>query len=78
MTEQEHISDDARAAEIETAFPGWGVWVSDTGAWWASLRSALTLDQIAAGCTPFVRAEDADELVEMLGTRERLMARTAR
>lgn len=69
----EHTSDDTRAAEIETQFPAWGVWVSDTGAWWASLRSTLTLDQIAAGCTPFIRADDDAELVRMLADRERLM-----
>lgn len=67
--------DEARVAEIEAAFPQWGVWVSDTRTWWASLRGALTLDQIAAECSPYLRAEDADELVGLLRDREELMSR---
>lgn len=66
--------DDARITEIETRFPGWGVWVSDTGSWWASLRGSLTADQTAAGCTPYVRAEDPGELVNDLREREAAMA----
>lgn len=73
----EHSGDDVRAADIETQFPSWGVWRSDTGAWWASLRTSLTLDQIEAGCSPFVRADDADELTRMLADRERLMVEAA-
>lgn len=70
-------ADSTRIEEIEAAFPAWSVWVSDTGNWWASLRGALTLDQIAAGCSPYVRAEDADELLNDLADREALMAEAA-
>lgn len=71
-------TESTRVEEIEAEFPAWSVWVSDTGNWWASLRGALTLDQIAAGCSPFVRSEDADELLCDLADREALMAEAAR
>ncbi|HEY7487720.1 MAG TPA: hypothetical protein VH912_24925 [Streptosporangiaceae bacterium] len=37
---------------IQTEFPGWRVWRSDTGRWWAFRTSAkpLTIKQLRAGC----------------------------
>lgn len=60
-------SDDPRAAQLETDFPGWWVWISDTGNWWASLRRQLTYEEIEADCVQFIRADDEDELRERLG-----------
>lgn len=71
------VPEDQRIAEIERDFPAWAVWVSDTGNWWASLRDSLTTDQLTAGCTPFVRADDDAELVRLLVEREALMSEAA-
>jgi hypothetical protein len=52
--------DDIRVMRsIEAAFPGWGVWRSDTGRWWAFRTAAdpLTIDQLRAGCRLLVRAD---------------------
>ena len=44
---------------IEEDFPGWGVWRSDTGRWWAFRTGAdpLTINQLRAGCRLLVRAD---------------------
>jgi hypothetical protein len=44
---------------IEEEFPGWGVWRSDTGRWWAFRTAAdpLTIDQLRAGCRLLVHAD---------------------
>ncbi|MQA98132.1 MAG: hypothetical protein GEV11_27285 [Streptosporangiales bacterium] len=46
-------------AAIEGDFPGWGVWRSDTGRWWAYRTQAdpLTIGQMRAGCRLIVQAE---------------------
>jgi hypothetical protein len=52
--------DDIRVMRsIEEEFPGWGVWRSDTGRWWAFRTAAdpLTIDQLRAGCRLLVRAD---------------------
>jgi len=64
---------DTHVTEVENDFPAWGVWISDTGNWWASPRGALTLAQITAGCTPFLRADTADGLRSDLRDQEALM-----
>jgi hypothetical protein len=69
-------SEDQRTTEIEAQFPAWSVWVSDTGRWWASLRTTLTMNQLTAGCAPFIRADTADELTGDLAQQEALMAGT--
>lgn len=43
-------ADNPRAAQLETDFPSWCVWISDTGNWWASLRRQLTYEEIEADC----------------------------
>lgn len=73
----DQVPENLRVAEIESDFPDWGVWVSDIGNWWGSLRSALTLDQLQAGCTPFVCADDDVGLVRLLAEREDLMNEAA-
>lgn len=52
--------EDARVMRsIEAEFPGWGVWRSDTGRWWAFRTGAdpLTIDQLRAGCRLLVQAD---------------------
>ena len=71
---QEHHQITAAAAEaIEAEFSGrWGVWLSDTGRWWAARTSTLTSDQANAGCVPFIEADSPDELTEQIRQQDRL------
>ena len=64
----------ATVAAIEDTFDGhWGVWLSDTGNWWASRRGALTAAQLNAGCTPYyLRAQDPDQLKRYITEQENL------
>lgn len=78
------MSDDdpsvaATVETIEATFPGrWGVWLSDTGWWWATRTDALTAEELSAGCVPFVHADNPDELTELISQQEHLFpAKTA-
>lgn len=66
--------DSDRVSAIEADFPRWQAWVSDTGRWWAAVRSTLTPGQIAAGCVSFLRALDADELIQRIREQEQIFA----
>lgn len=58
---------------IEAAFGGrWGIWLSDTGYWWASYRGTLTAAEVKAGRVPFVRAETAQVLISLVQAQEDL------
>jgi hypothetical protein len=42
--------DSTVAATAEAGFDGrWGIWLSDTGQWWAARRQALSAEEMAAG-----------------------------
>lgn len=63
---------------IEAAFGGrWGIWLSDTGYWWASYRSTLTLAETGAGRVPFLRADSTENLRELVQAQEELSAHAA-
>lgn len=63
----------AAIAAIESAFDGrWGVWLSDTGWWWATRAEALTAAELAAGCVPFIHADNPDELSERIRQQDEL------
>jgi hypothetical protein len=53
------VEDTRVMRSIEEEFPGWGVWRSDTGRWWAFRTAAdpLTIDQLRAGCRLLVQAD---------------------
>jgi hypothetical protein len=58
---------------LENTFGGrWGVWLSDTGRWWASRRDSLSAADLTAGAVPFLRAGTADELAERIEEQETL------
>ena len=73
MSEEHHQTTAATAEAIEADFGGrWGVWLSDTGRWWAARTGALTSAQLNAGCVPFVQADNSDELTEHIREQDRL------
>lgn len=72
MTEQ-YANLAATVATIEAAFNGrWGVWLSDTGWWWAARTSPLTAEQHAAGGIPFIQADNPDELTAHIRQQDQL------
>lgn len=73
MSEEPHQSTAATADAIEAGFGGrWGVWLSDTGRWWAARTGPLTSAQLNAGCVPFLEADNPDELTERICQQDRL------
>jgi hypothetical protein len=49
-------------AGIRAAFPGWSVWRSDEGCWWATRRCPLPPSQWPEGYALTVAADDARAL----------------
>jgi hypothetical protein len=66
----------AIAAGIEAEFDGrWGAWLSDTGQWWAARTQALSAEDLAAGCVPYLQAGSPDELRARIRDEEALATR---
>ena len=66
-------SHDHTAALLEAAFSGrWGIWLSDTGHWWATRREPLSASALSAGCGPFLRTGHPDELTSQIREQEEL------
>lgn len=61
-------------ADIERLFPGWGVWVSDTGRWWAARLVNLSAAELRAGGRPFLRGLDNADLMGSVEEQERLLS----
>jgi hypothetical protein len=57
--------EDLKAA-IEEEFPGWLVWRSDAGRWYATRSGDLTDAQLQAGYAMTVAADDPARLRELL------------
>lgn len=57
--------EDLKAA-IEEDYPGWIVWRSDAGRWYATRSGDLTDAQLQAGFAMTVAADDAAGLRELL------------
>jgi len=70
---EQHAGLPAAVVAIEVVFGGrWGVWLSDTGWWWATRTAVLTAGQLAAGCVPFIHADNPDELIERIHQQDEL------
>ena len=50
----------------------WGIWLSDTGWWWAARTQTLTAAELAAGCLHFIHAHSPDELAERIRQQDQL------
>lgn len=57
--------DDLKAG-LEEEFPGWLVWRSDAGRWYATRSGDLTDAQLQAGYAMTVAADDVAGLRELL------------
>lgn len=51
---------------IRAAFPGWNVWRSDEGCWWASRRHPLRPSRWPAGYALTVAADEGSELCALI------------
>jgi len=56
-------------AAIRQQFPGWNLWLSDTGRWWAFRKVELTAADVAAGCAPFLHADDPETLTRQISAQ---------
>jgi hypothetical protein len=64
----------ATVTAIESEFGSqWGVWLSDTGQWWAARTRAMTVDEEAAGSVPYIQASDPGELRQRIRDEEALL-----
>ena len=58
------------ATVIRQQYPGWTIWVSDTRRWWAFRKVELTAADVAAGCVPFLHADDPATLAGQIRTQD--------
>ena len=58
---------DEQAAQLEADFPGWHIWHSNAGRWWAT-RTGLVVrrDDLGTGRVMTLDADDAGALREQL------------
>lgn len=61
---------DERIARFESEFPGWHVWRSNAGRWWATRTGAvLRRDDLGLGRFMTVDADDEGTLLERLAAQ---------
>ena len=60
-----------RKADIEAEFPGWLVWRSDAGRWYATRSGDLTDAQLEAGYAMTVAGDDDAGLEDLLRDQRR-------
>jgi hypothetical protein len=64
---------DERIAQLEAEFPGWHIWRSNAGRWWATRTgSVLRRDELGTGRVMTVDADDEPSLRHQLGTQAEL------
>lgn len=69
------MNDETGAAEIETEFKDWHVWMSDTGRWWAARKATLTAAESSAGCAQYLESDAPGDLRDQIADEETLTAR---
>jgi hypothetical protein len=64
---------DETAADLEAKFPGWHVWPSSAGRWWATRTGPVTgRDSFGVGQVMTVDADDMETLRAQLDRQSRL------
>lgn len=62
-----------RVSQLETEFPGWHIWRSSTGRWWATRTgSVLRREDLGTGRFMTVDADDENDLRDQLATQSGL------
>jgi len=64
---------DEQVAELEAEFPGWHVWRSSAGRWWATRTgTVLRREELGTGHVMTVDADDMNALRNQLLSQARL------
>jgi hypothetical protein len=64
---------DERIADLETEFPGWHIWHSNAGRWWATRTgSVLRREELGTGRVMTVDADDEASLRDQLAAQATL------
>jgi len=64
---------DERIAQLEAEFPGWHIWRSNAGRWWATRTgSVVRRDELGTGRVMTLDADDATDLRQQLAAQARL------
>ena len=64
---------DKQAAQLEADFPGWHIWHSNAGRWWATRTgSVVRRDELGTGRVMTLDADDETDLREQLAAQARL------
>jgi hypothetical protein len=64
---------DERIAQLEAEFPGWHIWRSSAGRWWATRTgSVLRRDDLGTGRVMTLDADDEPELRAQLESQASL------
>jgi hypothetical protein len=58
------------ADDLREQHPGWTIWVSGIGRWWASRQAGLTAADLAAGCVLFLHADDPAALAAQIRAQD--------
>ena len=64
---------DEQAAQLEADFPGWHIWHSNAGRWWATRTgSVLRREDLGTGRVMTLDADDERDLCDQLATQSTL------
>ncbi|MEU8040834.1 hypothetical protein [Streptosporangium sp. NPDC049078] len=61
--------------ELAAEFPGWTIWRSDTGRWWATRHEPISTAEEHADVHRMVDADTLDELSPLLADQEQRAAK---
>lgn len=70
--QEETPQTQAKAAQQQLAatYPGWTIWRSNTGRWYATRHTQITKAEGRAGCNRMVDGATPEELTECLDDQE--------
>jgi hypothetical protein len=71
------MDDEADASAIEAGFPGWHIWKSDTGRWWAARKTTLPARKSSAGCAQYLESDSPEGLRNLIAADDALGGRLA-
>jgi hypothetical protein len=69
------MDDETDTSAIEARFPGWHIWKSDTGRWWAARATTLPAAKSNAGCAQYLQSDSPDGLRDQITADNALSGR---